>query len=108
MSTRRRLLTLALAAPVALFALSAVAQNSPDATPVEVAVGATVTVNIPRRPMIIDTENRAIATLEMQPDGTGRVTGVAVGDTRIIGQDFASVPILIPIRVVAPARTRGR
>lgn len=108
MSTRRRFLALATAAPLALFAVSALAQSSPDATPIEVTVGATVTVNIPRRPMIIDTESHAIATLEMQPDGTGRVTGVAVGDTRIIGQDYASVPILIPIRVVAPTRTRGR
>ena len=58
--------------------------------------------------MIIDTENHAVATLEMQADGTGRITGVAVGDTRIIGQDFASVPILIPIHVVTPTRTRGR
>jgi hypothetical protein len=108
MPSRRRLLAFALAAaPVVLAGAHAVAQ-SPDATPIEVAVGATVTVNIPRRPMIIDTENRAVATLEMQADGTGRVTGVAVGATRIIGQDFASVPILIPIRVVPPRAPNNR
>lgn len=108
MISRRRLLACALAAaPLALAAPYAAAQSA-EPTPVEVAVGAAVTVTIPRRPMIIDTEDHAVATLEMQPDGTGRVTGVAVGRTRIIGQDFASVPILIPIVVVAASAPRGR
>lgn len=108
MIARRHLLACALT--VGSFALvgARVSAQPSELTPVEIAVGATVTVPIPRRPMIIDTEDHAIATFEMQNDGTARVTGVAVGRTRIVGQDYASVPILIPLNVVAAAPSRGR
>jgi Pilus formation protein N terminal region len=108
MIARRRLFASALAVVSLAFVGARVSAQPAEPTPIEITVGATVTVPIPRRPMIIDTEDHAIATFEMQNDGTARVTGVAVGRTRIVGQDYASVPILIPLNVVAAAPSRGR
>jgi hypothetical protein len=50
-----------------------------------------------------------VATFELMPDGTAHITGVGVGSTRIVGQDFASVPMIIPVLVIAarPPRRRG-
>ena len=94
------------ALPLALRAARAAAQPEPG--PVEVAVGETVTITLPRNPMIIDSESRAVATFALMPDGTARITGVSVGSTRIVGQDFASVPMIIPVRVIAARVARRR
>jgi hypothetical protein len=107
MIPRRRLAFVLAALPLALRAARASAQTG--VAPVEVAVGETVTITLPRSPMIIDSESRAVATFELMPDGTAHITGVGVGSTRIVGQDFASVPMIIPVRVIAarPPRRRG-
>lgn len=89
---------------VGLLALSAAAGDaSAQSSAVEVHVGETVNFAIPRLPMFLDTEDHAVATLVVQPNGQARVTGVAVGHTRIIGRDFAEVPMVFPVTVL-PAR----
>lgn len=107
MIPRRRLAFVLAALPLALRAARASAQSDASVG-VEVAVGETVTIALPRSPMIIDSENRAVATFELLPDGTARVTGVSVGSTRIVGQDFASVPMIFPVRVIAARVVRRR
>ncbi|TAK28513.1 MAG: hypothetical protein EPO40_13840 [Myxococcaceae bacterium] len=70
---------------------------------VEVRVGETVSFALPRLVQIIDTEDHSIATMVVTPDGQARVTGVAVGRTRIVGRDIAQLPLIFPVTVV-PAR----
>lgn len=91
---------LGLAAGLALAASTGAvsAQSSPS---IEVRVGQSVTFELPRRPMIIDSEDRQIATLVVLPDGHAQVTGVAAGHTRIIGRDIASLPMIFPVTVLA-------
>jgi hypothetical protein len=85
----------------------AFAQNipsEPPAAPVQiitVRVGETVTFMLPRRPMIINSENTDVATLVIRPDGAALVTGVSVGATRIIGRDIATLPMIFPVEVLA-------
>jgi Pilus formation protein N terminal region len=98
MHTRRNFLCIA-GATWLLSLRSSVQAQAGDG--VEVAVGQTTTIQLPRLPMMIDSENHAVATLTVLPDGSARVTGVAVGTTRIVGQDFASVPILFVVNVMA-------
>lgn len=70
---------------------------------VEVRVGETVSFALPRLAQIIDTENHAVATMVVMPDGQARVTGVAAGRTRIIGRDISQLPMIFPVTVF-PAR----
>ncbi len=77
--------------------------SAQTAQPIEVRVGETVSFALPRLVQIIDTEDHAIATMVVTPDGHARVTGVAAGRTRIIGRDLAQLPLIFPVTVV-PAR----
>jgi len=67
-----------------------------------VQVGETKSFPLPRQPQIIGVEDPSIASMEVQPDGTARITGRREGTTRIIGRDNAQVPIVIGLKVVAP------
>jgi hypothetical protein len=98
MRTRRNFLCIA--GTTGLLSLCSIVHAQADRG-VEVAVGQTTVIQLPRMPMVIDSENHAVATLTVLPDGSARVTGVAVGSTRIVGQDFASVPIILVVNVVA-------
>jgi hypothetical protein len=95
-----RLVGLAGCAALALASGVAAAQT---ASAVEVRVGETVSFALPRIAQIIDTENHAVATMVVTPDGHARVTGVAPGTTRIIGRDLAQLPLIFPVTVL-PAR----
>ena len=95
-----RLVGLAGCVALAMAAGEASAQTTPA---IEVRVGETVNFALPRLAQIIDTEDHAIATMIVTPDGYARVTGVAVGRTRIIGRDLAQVPLIFPVTVF-PAR----
>ncbi len=75
------------------------AQPAPAA--VEVRVGETVTIDLPRPPMILGAEDESIARVVVLADGRAAVTGVAVGHTRVIGRDFAQVPLIYPVVVRA-------
>lgn len=77
--------------------------SAQTATDIEVRVGETVSFTLPRLAQIIDTEDHAIATMIVTPDGQARVTGVAPGRTRIIGRDLAQLPLIFPV-TVSPAR----
>jgi len=84
-------------------ALSGADASAQTTTTVEVRVGETVSFALPRLVQIIDTEDHSIATMVVMPDGQARVTGVAVGRTRIIGRDIAQLPLIFPVTVI-PAR----
>ena len=79
------------------------AASAQTTTTVEVRVGETVSFALPRLVQIIDTEDHAVATMIVTPDGHARVTGVSVGQTRIIGRDLAQIPLIFPVTVI-PAR----
>ena len=66
---------------------------------VKVKVGQTVTVPLPRQPKIIGIEDASIASMKVTDDGHAMVTGLRPGKTRIIGRDFAELPIIIPVTV---------
>lgn len=83
--------------------LSGADASAQTAAAVEVRVGETVSFALPRLVQIIDTEDHAIATMVVTPDGQARVTGVAVGRTRIVGRDIAQLPLIFPVTVV-PSR----
>ena len=103
--TNRRAFTLrllGLAGCVAL-ALAAGEASAQTTQAIEVRVGETVSFALPRLAQIIDTEDHAVATMIVTPDGHARVTGVSVGQTRIIGRDFAQIPLIFPVTVI-PAR----
>jgi hypothetical protein len=72
-----------------------------SAQPIEVRVGETVSFALPRLVQIIDTEDHAVATMIVTPDGHVRVSGVAEGRTRIVGRDLAQIPLIFPVTVVA-------
>lgn len=95
-----RLLALAGCAALAMRGGAAAAQTSSE---VEVRVGETASFALPRLAQTIDTEDHAIATMVVTPDGQVRVTGVAVGRTRILGRDLAQLPLIYPVTVL-PAR----
>jgi hypothetical protein len=71
-------------------------------TPEEVLVrvGRSVTFPLPRQPQRLVSEDPSVAVVEVLPDGKARVTGVAVGTTRIVGRDHAQVPMTIEVRVL--------
>ncbi len=69
-------------------------------TAVEVRVGETVSFSLPRLVQIIDTEDHAIATIVVTPDGHVRVTGISEGRTRIVGRDLAQLPLIFPVTVL--------
>ncbi len=98
MVTRR-----AFAASLVALAFAAPAPALAQTRPIEVRVGETVEFTLPRLMMIVDSEDSSIATFARHDDGTATVTGVAVGRTRIIGRDYASMPLLLDV-VVSPAR----
>ena len=77
--------------------------SAQSSTAVEVRVGETVSFSLPRLVQIIDTEDHAIATMVVTPDGHVRVTGVSEGRTRIVGRDLAQLPLIFPVTVL-PAR----
>lgn len=65
-----------------------------------VKVGQTVKIALPRQPRIVGIEDTTIARLvKVTPDGFVLVRGLKPGATRIIGRDFAEVPIIIPLVV---------
>ncbi len=96
---------LGLAACVAL-GLSTGPAAAQTAGGVEVRVGESVNYMLPRLPQIIDTEDHSIATMVVLPDGHARVTGIAVGRTRIIGRDISQLPMTFPVTVI-PATPQG-
>lgn len=105
--------SLAAALSLAALALTAapLAQPAPQppappaaATAVEVRVGETATVPLPRAPMIIGTEDESVARVTVLSDGRAAITGVSVGQTRVIGRDFAQVPIIFPVVVTSARR----
>jgi Flp pilus assembly secretin CpaC len=79
-----------------------------SAAGVQVEVGRTVKIKLPRQPRIIGVEDPTIATLRLLPDGHALVTGRRIGRTRIIGRDFAEVPIIIKVAVVPPKGSSSR
>lgn len=93
-----RVLGLAGFVTLALSTGPAAAQTT--ASGVEVRVGESVLYQLPRLPQIIDTEDHAIATMTVLPTGQARITGVAVGRTRIIGRDISQMPMIFPITVI--------
>ena len=88
------------------FGLSTGPAAAQTASGVEVRVGESVNYMLPRLPQIIDTEDHAIATMVVLPDGHARVTGIAVGRTRIIGRDISQLPMIFPVTVI-PATPPG-
>lgn len=107
MPTRRTFLVRALGlAGVVALAFSTGPAAAQNAGGVEVRVGESVNYQLPRLPQIIDTEDHAIATMVVLPDGQARITGVAVGRTRIIGRDISQLPMIFPINVI-PATPQG-
>lgn len=66
---------------------------------VHVKVGKVATVQLPRQLQRLSTEDAAIATVEVLPDGRISVTGRKAGETRIVGRDQAQVPIIIRVKV---------
>jgi len=66
---------------------------------VKVKVGQTVKVPLPRQPKILGIEDPSIASMKVTDDGHAMVTGLRPGKTRIIGRDFAELPIIIPVTV---------
>lgn len=97
MNLRGSLRTLGFLGALALTAPAATAQSRA----IEVKVGETVDFALPRQPQILGVENTSIATAAILPDGHARITGVAVGNTRLVGRDFAELPMIFPITVVA-------
>lgn len=91
----RRSLLLA-GAGVALSAVSAA-----DPRPFEVRVGEERSFALPRQPQILGSEDPAVATVTVLPDGRALVRGVAVGATRIVGRDFGDLPMIFPVVVTA-------
>ena len=87
---------LLLAAAVALIFA---ATTSEAAGGVYVARGNTVSVALPRQPRIIAVEDKSVAAMTVTPDGRALVTGLRAGRTRIVGKDYAEVPIIIPVTV---------
>ena len=83
------------------------AEGATGATVVKVKVGQTVKVPLPRQPKILGVEDPSIASLKVTPDGHALVTGLRQGRTRIVGRDFAELPIIIPL-VVGPAKHHKR
>lgn len=83
--------------PLALGASLASAQ----ARPLEVRVGDDTYLALPRQPRILGSEDDAIATVTVLPDGRARVHGVAAGRTRVIGRDFAELPMVFDVVVTA-------
>jgi hypothetical protein len=55
--------------------------------------------DVPRLLQTIGVEDETVASLTLLPDGHARVRGRRVGRTRIIGRDYAQVPIVIRVRV---------
>jgi hypothetical protein len=72
-----------------------------NAAGITVKAGQTVKLKLPRQPRIIGVENPAIAALKVLPDGHALLTGLRAGRTRIIGRDYAEVPIIIGVTVVS-------
>lgn len=66
---------------------------------VRVKVGQTVKVPLPRQPKILGIEDASIASMTVTNDGHAMVSGLRPGKTRIIGRDFAELPIIIPVTV---------
>ena len=66
---------------------------------VQVKAGKMVTIRLPRNPRIIGVEDPSVATLEILAGGHARVLGKRAGKTRVIGRDFAELPIVIPVTV---------
>lgn len=94
-TTRRALLLASLLG--ALAAMTAEAQPRP----LEVRVGEEKSFPLPRQPQILGSEDPAIATVTVLPDGRAVVRGVSVGATRIVGRDFGDVPMIFPVVVTA-------
>lgn len=94
-TTRRALLLASLLS--ALAAMTAEAQPRP----LEVRVGEEKSFPLPRQPQILGSEDPAIATVTVLPDGRAVVRGVSVGATRIVGRDFGDVPMIFPVVVTA-------
>lgn len=83
----------------ALAALAGARSLRADGRVLEVKVGEELEFTLPRLAQIIDTEDHAIATLTVLPDGRARVRGVAPGRTRIVGRDFGDLPMIFPVLV---------
>jgi Flp pilus assembly secretin CpaC len=99
MNIRGPLRTLGFLGALALAAPAATAQSRA----IEVKVGETVDFALPRQPQILGVENTSVATAVILPDGHARITGVSVGSTRLVGRDFAELPMIFPITVLARA-----
>ena len=94
---RRTVLALLVAVPLALAASASRAQERA----LEVRVGDDAFLPLPRQPRIFGSEDEAIATVTVLPDGRARVHGVAPGRTRLVGRDFAELPMIFPVVVTA-------
>ena len=99
LSSRTPLRTLALLGSLA-FALTTDAVSA-QSRAIEVKVGETVFFALPRQPQILGVENTAVATVAVLADGRAQITGVSVGTTRLVGRDFAELPMVFPITVTA-------
>jgi hypothetical protein len=97
-TTRRGFLFVATAGALVAAGAAAGAQ-APRAF--EVRVGEERSFPLPRQPQILGSEDPAIATVTVLPDGRAVVRGVSVGATRIVGRDFGDLPMIFPVVVTA-------
>ena len=87
-------------APLA-FALAPARAQAQTPQEIRVKVGATTSVMLPRKPKFLGVENSELASATVMPSGKVKVTGKKAGRTRLVGRDFADVPMVIPILVQA-------
>lgn len=66
-----------------------------------VKVGDRSPVMVGGKPKSARSENPAIAKVAILPDGRVQVTGIAVGNTRLIGTKKNNQPLILPIIVQA-------
>ncbi len=96
MSTSRRSFLVA----VGLAALGGAGAEA-QPRPLDVRVGEEKEFMLPRQPQILGSEDPAVATVRVLPDGHAVVRGVSAGATRIVGRDFGDVPMIFPVVVTA-------
>ncbi len=96
-------LTILLLGAAALIASSLAPTGATAQTPqkIIVKVGDSSKVVLGGKPKSARSENPAIATVLILPDGRVQVTGIAVGHTRLIGTKGNKQPLMLPITVQA-------
>ncbi|MDF1562530.1 MAG: pilus assembly protein N-terminal domain-containing protein [Deltaproteobacteria bacterium] len=98
---RRFLLIVALALGALALSTSLAPTSAPAQTPqhIRVKVGSSTTMPIGGAPKEVSVENPEIATVEVLEDGRVKVTGVAEGNTTLIGIGADGGDLVMPIMV---------